>query len=114
MVVSTFDGLLLLTSQRSFPNLPEDSSIMPSCSSLNCISRSEHIIPSFQPRIFPTPIVVSIPGTNTPGFATTTSIPFAHLGHHRLFEARLHPFVLGILSAYLHLGAAQHLPLYQL
>ena len=82
MVVSTFDGLLSANQSMNLsPTCPEDSSIIPSCSSLNCISRSEHIIPKLStPRIFPTPIVVSIPGTNTPGFATTTSIPFRAFG----------------------------------
>ena len=38
--------------------------MMPSCSSDSSISRSEAIIPKDSiPRILPTPIVVSMPGT---------------------------------------------------
>ena len=32
-------------STKLLPTSPDDNSIIPSCSSLNCISRSEHIIP---------------------------------------------------------------------
>ena len=39
-------------------------SMMPSCSSESCNSRSEHIMPWLStPRILPTPSVTSMPGT---------------------------------------------------
>ena len=66
---------------KESPTAPEGISIIPSCSSLKPISRSEHIIPELStPRICPIPIVVSIPGTYDPGFAMTTFIPARALG----------------------------------
>ena len=79
---STFSGSFF-NSQLPYgsPISPEESSIIPSCSSDSSISLSEHIIPWLSiPRILPTPIVVSIPGTYTPGFATTTKIPSLAFG----------------------------------
>ena len=77
ITASILFGLFTLSqSKNRSPTCPDESSIMPSCSSLMPISRSEHIIPALStPRIFPTPIVESIPGIYDPGLATTTFIP---------------------------------------
>ena len=46
------------------PTSPEGSSMMPSCSSDRPSSRSDAIIPKLStPRMRPTPMVVSMPGT---------------------------------------------------
>ena len=65
ITVSTLAGSLAASqSVNRAPTSPDGSSIMPSCSSESSISRSEHIMPKLSmPRIFPTPMVVSIPGT---------------------------------------------------